>query len=137
MPNTADTGNKGKMTALQSFLKNLLGRIKPWQMYLVPNVVFYKHNNKEQLLYVVSSVILLLSCLDDSVALAFRKEKSTSPQWGKGKGQHQNFGEIPYLYNVKIELLTPSPLYLYRRISLLSLIFHLIDHLLNCILTSK
>ncbi len=25
------------------------------------------------------------------------------------KGRHQNFGEIPYLYNVKIEPFTPSP----------------------------
>ncbi len=25
------------------------------------------------------------------------------------KGQHQNFGEIPYLYIVKIDILTPSP----------------------------
>ncbi len=46
------------------------------------------------------------------------------PQNFSFKGRHQNFGESPYLYNVMIELLTPSPLYLYSRISLLSLILH-------------
>ncbi len=34
------------------------------------------------------------------------------------KGQHQNFQEIAYLYNAKIELFTPSPVYLYKRIPL-------------------
>ena len=38
------------------------------------------------------------------------------------KGRHQNFWEIPDLYNSKIEPFTPSPLYLYRRIA--RCIFH-------------
>ena len=34
------------------------------------------------------------------------------------KGRHQNLTEIPYLYSVKIESVTPSPVYLYSRISI-------------------
>ncbi len=32
--------------------------------------------------------------------------------------EHHNFGQISYLYHVKIDLFAPSPVFLYKRISL-------------------
>ena len=50
-------------------------------------------------------------------------------QFNNGKGQHQNLTEIRYLYSVKIEQLTPYPLYLYSQefcpLELLALKFYI------------
>ncbi len=111
-------GHQVRITELKSSevklsLKLILAHLQTRKFHMSPHLDQLIHSGNET------------SCFDIAMSQPKSVDYCTSMNCdGKGgmyhvfcKGRHQNLTENRYLYSVKIELRTPSPLYLYSRIS--------------------